>query len=147
MRLPAWIRAVVGFLMAPMAPALLLVVAGLLFGQAGHWASGIAVAALLGYPIALLLGIPLHISLMSKGWNEFWIYALAGALLGAATYLMYFPPSDYADAVPKLLERSLGVDVASLSEFHKVLLSMIFGVTATAAFWLAARAPGERHEL
>jgi hypothetical protein len=133
------IRVPVGFLVAPMAPALLLVGGGILLGQAAQWTTAITVAALLGYPLALLLGIPVYVLLTTKGWNGFRTYAVVGALFGAAIYLLYFPPSDYADAIGKLFERSLGVDAGSLTELGKMSLSTMFGMIATVSFWLVTQ--------
>jgi hypothetical protein len=138
LRIPA------GFLAAPMAPALVLVGSGIAFGQDAPWTTAITVAALLGYPLALLLGIPVYVLLTAKGWNGFWTYAVVGALFGAAIYLLYFPPSDYADAIGKLLERSLGIDAGSLTDVGKVSLSVMFGMIATVSFWLVTQPPRSR---
>jgi hypothetical protein len=138
------IRVPAGFLVAPMVPALVLVGSGILFGQGAPWTAAITVAALLGYPLALLLGVPVYVLLTAKGWNGFRIYAFVGALFGAAIYLLYFPPSDYADAIGKLFERSLGIDAGSLTELGKMLLSMMSGTIATASFWLVTQLPRSR---
>jgi hypothetical protein len=138
------IRVPVGFLVAPMAPALLLVGSGALFGEPAQWTKAITVAALLGYPLVLLLGIPVYIVLTAKGWNGFSIYAVAGALFGAAVYLLYFPPSDYVSAVRKLFEQSLGISAESLTELGKISLSMMFGMIATVSFWLVTQPPRSR---
>jgi hypothetical protein len=138
LRIPA------GFLVAPMAPAFVLVGSGILFGQGAPWTTAVTVAALLGYPLALLLGIPVFVLLTAKGWNGIRIYAFVGALFGAAIYLLYFPPADYTDAVRQLFERSFGIDAERLTELGKVLLSMIFGMIATVSFWLVTQPPGSR---
>jgi hypothetical protein len=138
------IRVPVGFLVAPIAPALLLVGGGVLLGEATHWTKAITVAALLGYPLVLLLGIPVYMVLTAKGWNGFSVYAVVGALFGAAVYLLYFPPPDYAGAVRKLFEQSVGIGAESLTELGKISLSMMFGAIATVSFWLVTQPPRSR---
>jgi hypothetical protein len=37
---------------------------------------------MLGYPIAVVFGVPLYVFFRSRGWNGLLVYIAAGALLG-----------------------------------------------------------------
>jgi hypothetical protein len=86
----AWFRTALGFFVAPISPGVLAVVLGAAFrggldpfapsALAGaKWIIGLS--ALLGYPIAIGLGVPLYILFPWRGWNGLLVYVAAGAFL------------------------------------------------------------------
>jgi hypothetical protein len=126
-------RTLAGFIVAPISPALLLAIGSVFFGRFGEGLWGIGFAALVGYPVALILGVPIYLVLRWRGWVGFWVDFAAGILLGALVYLAYIPPVTHLDG-------SLRIDAGKLKTAPLgLLLGMISGIVATICFWLIAR--------
>lgn len=129
----ALLRTLAGFIVAPISPALLLAIGSVFFGKFGEGLWGIGFAALVGYPVAIVLGVPIYFFLRWRGWVGFWVYVAAGVLLGALIYLAYIPPVTHLDGV-------LRIDAGKLKTAPWwLLLGMICGIVATVCFWLIAR--------
>jgi hypothetical protein len=142
----AWFRTIVGFLVAPISPGVLVVVVAVLlgFGSDAFATRGLAgaawivgLSAVLGYPVAFALGLPLYILFRWCGWNGLPIYVAAGAFLGFVVYLVY--------AVARLLGDESINGLANLAA--KLLTTspqlipagIISGAVAALSFWLIAR--------
>ena len=94
----------------------------------------IKLAGILGYPIAIVFGVPLYFFFRSRGWNGLLVYIAAGALLGLIIYLIYIPLGGYSsNGLAGLSER--------FSNTAKVYipLGMICGALTALSFWLIAR--------
>ena len=122
-------RAILGFLVAPLVPALVLTLPAAL--QQSPIASTLLVRyATVSYCATLLVAIPAHILLWKRHWTLLSIYAAVGAAMGLAVFLftlIYQVPARAAGLGPvtgRLL--SLPVDV-------------IGGVMVLVCFWLIAR--------
>ena len=132
----AWLRVILGFLVAPISPGLLIVILGVVFGfgKSGEGMWLIKLSGMLGYPIAMVLGVPLYIFFRSRGWNGLLIYIAAGALLGLIIYLMYIPLGGYSSSgLSGLSER-----FSNTARVY-IPLGMICGALAALLFWLIAR--------
>jgi hypothetical protein len=137
------LRTLLGLLLAPILPGLLIVILVAPFrpGISGFDPRALAEAAwiiklsgILGYPIAIVLGIPSYIFFRSRGWNSLPIYVTAGALLGLLIYLIYIPLGSYSsNGLSGLSER-----FSNTARVY-IPLGMIFGAIATLFFWLIAR--------
>jgi hypothetical protein len=134
----AWFRTILGFLVAPIAPGVLAVVLAALvrpgvdplaLAKLGQAAWVIELSALLGYPIAIALGVPLYILFRWKGWNGLLVYVAAGAFLGLIVYLA----SVLADGLSQLAERFSNTAPSYLPA------GVICGAVAGTTFWLIAR--------
>lgn len=125
-------RTVVGFAIAPVVPGALLA-AALLAHNEKEAASVFLAGLYLGYPIALLLGLPAHLVLQRNGLTSWLSYVISGALLGAALYFIIPPAID-------LLLQAQGVE-GGHTVFTLTVLPAAACVAATAAlaFWLIAR--------
>lgn len=89
---------------------------------------------MLGYPIAIVLGVPLYIFFRSRSWNGLLIYITAGALLGVIIYLIYILLGGYSsNGLSGLFERFLNTAQVYIP------LGMICGAVAALSFWLIAR--------
>jgi hypothetical protein len=145
MRLASWFRTVLGFVIAPIAPGMLVVVLTML--RAGSDAlsargfSGsawiIGLSAVLGYPIAIVLGLPLHVFFRWRGWNALPIYLLSGAFLGLVVYSVYFASvllNDDSASGLRALAQQLSHTAPQL-----IPAGMLSGAVAAASFWLIAR--------
>jgi hypothetical protein len=81
-------RIVLAFIVAPVAPLLLLTpVMGLLHGSieaAGPFAFA---SVVYGYPAMVLCGLPLYFLFKKKLWFSWWQFTLIGALVGACVPL------------------------------------------------------------
>jgi hypothetical protein len=100
-----WFRVILGFLVAPISPGLLTVILASLFraGTTGFdtpkWSEAafiIWLSGVLGYPVAIFFGIPLHLLFRRRSWNGLLVYIGAGALLGFVVYLVYVILVEYA---------------------------------------------------
>jgi hypothetical protein len=131
-----WLRTVLGFLVAPISPGLMIVVLGAVFafGKSSEGIWIIKLSAMLGYPIAVVLGVPLYFFFRSRGWNGLLVYTMAGALLGVLIYLITIPLGGYSsNGLPGLSERF------SNTALVYIPLGMICGAVAALSFWLIAR--------
>jgi hypothetical protein len=139
----AWLRVILGFLVAPISPGLLAVVLASLFrmGTAGlgtrEWSEAmwiIGLSGLLGYPVAVAFGVPLHLFFRSRGWNGLVAYIGAGALLGFVVYLVWVIFPEYA-------ANGLSGLTTKFSNTAQVYipLGIVCGAVAALVFWLIAR--------
>ncbi len=131
-----WFRLILGFLVAPISPGLLIVIPAIVFGF-GNMGEGIwliTLAGMLGYPIAIILGISLFILFRSRGWNGLLIYVMSGAFLGLIIYVISLPFGGYSSSdMLRLFER-----FSNTAHVHAPL-GMICGAIAALLFWLIAR--------
>jgi len=131
-------RTILGFLLAPISPGLLvaivaIVAAAFWFPTLGYrqlyeaiWL--IKLSAILGYPVALAIGLPLYGLFRWRGWTSFWLYLAVGALLGAAIYFVYFPRGE------SQIDSTLRAGGTPW-----LVAGMVCGMIATSCFWLVAR--------
>ncbi len=130
------LRTILGFLVAPVSPGLLIVILAAVFGfgKSGEGIWIIKLSGMLGYPIAIVLGVPLYIFFRTRSWNGLLIYIMAGALLGVMIYLIYIPLGGYSsNGLSGLFERFSNTALVSIP------LGMICGAVAALSFWLIAR--------
>jgi hypothetical protein len=129
----AGLKTIVGFLLAPISPGVLvaIAVAPFRFPTLGHWELDEAIfliklSAMLGYPVAFVIGLPLYGLFRWRGWTSFWLYLAVGALLGAATYFVLFPHG------------TLQIDSTKMSVGTPWLVTgVVCGMIATSCFgWL-----------
>jgi MFS family permease len=126
-------RTLAGFLVAPIFPALLVAILSIFSGKFGLGVWWIGLAAVIGYPVAIVIGIPLFFFLRWRGLNALWVYILAGAVLGIVVNLVFLPPVTH-------LNGALELDYVKLYTAPKwLLLGMIVCTIVTICFWLIAR--------
>jgi len=139
----AWLRTIVGFLVASISPGLLAVIlaapfrAGTNFFGSKELAEAawiIKLSAALGYPVAIVLGVPLYVFFRSRGWNGLLIYIAAGAVLGLIIYTIYVLLPEYSSNGLSGLAEKL-----SNTALVYIPLGMICGAVAALTFWLIAR--------
>ncbi|MBS0520317.1 MAG: hypothetical protein JSR90_16595 [Proteobacteria bacterium] len=84
------LRAIAGFAIAPLAPALLLAIVLLAIGgeHATETLQYTPYAAFVSYPIALLFGAPAFFVMRRRHWNGWRAYLVAGVLLGLLFFLL-----------------------------------------------------------
>ncbi|MEZ0223618.1 MAG: hypothetical protein ACAH83_03625 [Alphaproteobacteria bacterium] len=122
-------RLVLGFLIGPITPGILVTFIALAIGHFRYDDIDLKIlglAALLGYPVALLVGLPVYIFIFRRfNYHRFWAYAVAGALLGAIDYLVY------------LGAELAGGNFSTLGTAFNILpLGMVSGLIAGITFWL-----------
>jgi len=129
-------RAIFGFVVAPLSFGLLMFVMSRSTGE-GFLLLG--ATAMIGYPLALLMGVPLFVLFRHLRWNGLTPYLAAGigfALLLSAVFVVM---PNHHDAGPF---ESLGAEVESLMSTPRLAqLGLIFIVClfSTASFWLIVR--------
>jgi hypothetical protein len=123
------IRAGFGLLIAPITFGLLLLIVGILSGNAseGFWA--LMFSALFGYPIAIITGLPAYLWMVQRGW-----VGLSAYLFLALVYAVVL--SGWLFVRPAL-SRLESFNYTSLALQSGVVL---FGCLITlSAFWVIAR--------
>ena len=122
-------RAVLGFLVAPLLPALMLTLPAALQGEPNAVAQFVAFATV-SYCATLLVAIPAHLLLRKRHWTWLSAYVGVGGVMGLAVFVFLFV---------------LGIPsrVPGLGSLARRLLSlpidMIGGVIILICFWLVAR--------
>jgi hypothetical protein len=120
--------------LAPIAPGLAFVVLRIMTGAV----SGsdeiyfiVLFSALIGYPIAIILGIPLYFVLFWRGWNGLPAYVIAGALVGGISILPVM--AYYFDGW-----HGLSGTVVDIFNWDR-LWGILIGVLSALSFWVIAR--------
>ena len=122
-------RAIIGFLIAPLVPALLLTLSAALQDDSIASARFLAYARV-SYCATLLIAVPAHFLLRKRHWTLLSAYVAVGGVMGLAVFLFLFwsgvpfTAPGLGSAIRRLL--SLPVD-------------MIGGVIVLTCFWLIAR--------
>jgi len=91
----------------------------------------VEVSAKVGYPVTIVLGIPIYFLSKRKGWTRLADYALIGALLGIAAYFSIF--------LPGFLLGASGVTYALGATLAALPIAAICGAIAGISFWLIAK--------
>ena len=123
-------RVLLGFVVAPIASAVLWALAHVLAGDT-RALRDISFSLEWGYLTLLVLGVPGYILFQRLGWTRLPIYAALGALLGTVAFL--------AATASGSLARTFGIWQILLREPFSVLGGMIDMII----FWLIAR-PDQR---
>ncbi len=132
-------RALVGLAVAPIAPGIFAAVAESFLPGVGVGASFfIGIAAVAGYPVALLVGLPIHILCERRGWTDLSHYFAFGIVMGIVAYFGAY----LHIAVRGLLRGAEGwADGYGDAVFSTIILlplSAGAGGIAGATFWLIA---------
>jgi len=122
-------RAILGFVIAPLIPAILLILPGALQGDSSAVAQFLAYAKV-GYCATLLIAVPAHLLLRKRRWTLLSIYITVGGVMGLAVFLFHavlgVPPHTPGFGPVARTLISLPVD-------------MMGGVLILTCFWLIAR--------
>jgi hypothetical protein len=103
----------VAFLVAPLAPGFLFLFLALFRNPSeGVW--GLKLSAMVTYPAMTVLGVPMHLLLVKRGWTSGWVYTLVGLVIGTIMGGVLF-----------------GRNVA--------ILGAILGAATSFVFWVIAR--------
>ena len=123
------IRMLLGFAVAPLASAILLAIFPLVQGHYWEIPWGLTFAATVGYPVALLVGVPIFFILRWRRWVSLWHYMAVGVLFGAALFLFLYaiPQFDHWDVIP------------AASFIIWFCLPVFCATLATTSFWLIVR--------
>lgn len=126
------LRTVAGFLIAPLVPSLIAAVGALFTDGPSAAALFFVVGVLFGYPVALMVGVPLHLIFAIRNWTGLSAYVIAGLLLGLLSY-----GSSFLAAIV-----FGGETIAELRYTFSpglALIAAIAGLLAAVSFWLIAR--------
>ena len=128
-KLSALARAVLGFLIAPVIPVIVLILPAAVRGDSTALAQFFAYSKV-SYCATLLIALPAHLLLRKRHWTLLTVYAAIGAAMGLAIFLV---------------QAALGVPsrTPGLGPMARTLLSLpvdaIGGVIILTCFWLIAR--------
>jgi len=122
-------RAVLGFLIAPLVPVMLLILPAALQGESVPFAQFFAYSKV-SYCATLLIAVPAHFLLRKRHWTLLTMYVAVGGVMGLVVFLFHFmlgmpPRAPGLGPVAGMLV-SLPVDP-------------IGGVVILICFWLIAR--------
>lgn len=122
-------RAVLGFLIAPLVPVVLLILPAALQDDSIAFAQIFAYSRV-SYGATLLVAVPAHFLLRKRHWTLLTIYVAVGGAMGLAVFLFH-------------LMRGVPSRIAGLGPVAGTLVSlpvnMIGGVIILISFWLIAR--------
>ena len=133
-------RAILGFVLAPLAPAFAAWLLSLAPALTGVTLPGsfLALSLLYGYPLAGLFGVPLYLLFHRKNWLRLWQVGLAGAAIGCVV------PLALVGLVVAYKVTHLGFVGALRIGHHEMGTLIPFGAAVGAlcasAFWLVALA-------
>jgi hypothetical protein len=129
------LRTLVGFLIAPGGPALIVYLVSMMWGSRGEATWSAEVFAVVGYGAALVIGVPLYFLLQRKGIGGLVPYLVLGGLIGLICIILGFIPYAFLgdwrgnqEQAFSLLKTAAGIAVPAI----------ISGVIASAVFWLIA---------
>ena len=122
-------RTVVGFLIAPLVPVLLLILPAALQGNAIAFAQFSAYSKV-SYFATLLIAVPAHFLLRRRHWTLLSIYVAVGGAMGLAVFLFHF--------VLGVPSRTPGLGPVART-LVSLPVDMIGGVIILICFWLIAR--------
>jgi len=122
-------RTVVGFLIAPLVPVLLLILPAALQGNAIAFAQFSAYSKV-SYCATLLIAVPAHFLLRRRHWTLLSIYVAVGGAMGLAVFLFHF--------VLGVPSRTPGLGPVART-LISLPVDMIGGVIILICFWLIAR--------
>lgn len=142
-------RVVAGFVLAPLAPGVLIsLIMGLRSGLDADMVGVIAAIAFFSYPVALVFGIPAHYLCRHRRWTGLSIYILFGLVLGAVPYFL----SALVVGFGRLIgtgDRAAGeLGTMMVTALPVLAIGAIAGLVAGASFWVIAvkkfnSSPGE----
>jgi hypothetical protein len=127
-----YLRLGLGFLIAPVSVGLFFALLEVATGGYLAWWY-IRMAAILGYPAALIFGLPLYFFVLErKGWRRLSAYALSGAAIGLAAFLIPYIHGYIRTGSTK----DLVYAVDYLGGF--AFLGIAFGTISACVFWVIA---------
>lgn len=124
-------RFVLGFLVAPLVPGLLFAIHDLFNSSPIGMGWYLKLAALIGYPLAIILGIPLYHIIFRNRIPKLSLCMLFGFILGVVAYLAVF--------ILGLIKGDADVGYAFTSALGFLPVSGVCGGIAGFSFWLIAR--------
>jgi hypothetical protein len=131
----AW--SLLGFIVAPVVPGILVAMYAAGLGSPGLGKAYIWLSGFLGYPTALIFGVPLHVMLRRARWASITVYSLAGAGLGIVPFAFFFVPPAWDCAWGAGADSHACLVLPNLARL--LPYSIVAGGVAGAAFWLVAR--------
>jgi hypothetical protein len=125
-------RLILGLLVAPLTPGLFFLCLSL-FGniKEGFWAVGMS--AVVGYPSAIIFGLPAHFLLHKARMTKLVFYALVGAVIGFILGLGIFFAT-----ISGMYEQNFSTESVARSAII-LLISGFLGASASTVFWIIAR--------
>jgi hypothetical protein len=128
-KLSGFERSILAFLIAPLAPAALLILPAAFQGDPIAFAQFFAYSTV-SYCATLLIAVPAHFVLRKRHWTFLTIYVAVGCAMGLAVFLFHL-----ALGVPS---RTPGFGPAA-GTLLSLPVDTIGGVTILICFWLIAR--------
>ncbi len=123
----------VAFVVAPIAPGLVLATIFLAYGKILDAEDALRANVVLGYPVAIALGLPIYLLFVRQRWTAWPFYLAAGATIGV---VFYWVMPMFIDAAMRLD----GIDGGHMVFSATVLpVAMACAAFAAIVFWLIAR--------
>lgn len=131
-------RVLLGFLLAPLSPALVAWLLTLAPTASGidHAGPFFALCVIYGYPVAALFGVPSYILFQRKRWMKFWQVTAAGLVAGSLIPICFAGlMAAYRIRSTGLLE---GLQRTAQEMVWLVMFGMAVGCVSGAAFFVIA---------
>lgn len=127
------LRVFAALLISPLSPGIIFFILSLFMNPGeGLWA--LKISALMGYPSALLLGVPTHLFLIHRNWTGGWYYTIAGMMIGVVVSTLLF-----GGVVTQNFSLTPDPNKSLAPSAAIFILMALFGAFAAWIFWLIAR--------
>jgi hypothetical protein len=137
------VRTITGFIIAPLAIPLVLLVCNVLapslftIGPRSSFSyllqQGLRIGIIglaFGYCVTAVGAAPLHLYFTRRGWTRWWMYVLLGAILGCAPWLIF--------GILRLLDYHPGTTYPAEAFAVLIGLGIACGAPAAGLFWIIA---------
>jgi len=126
---PSWLRVCAGLLIAPAVPALLSFLGQVIIGKSNSFLMA-PFLLLYGYPLALVLGVPVYLFVRWRKVRRPAPFIGLGALIGLLGYVAFFLLTSAGPVYTNELRLALLRNTAGLS-----LLGVVCGAISGLVFW------------
>lgn len=134
-----WFRLIIGFIVAPLIPGVLFGAVGELMSSPANFWWCLRLAAAVGYPTAIVCGIPAYILTQRRRLNKLGNYLVAGLILGLVPFCVATVPG----TIIALLSARGSASHSALYGLPGLIIylpiSALYGGFATFCFWFIAR--------
>lgn len=127
----AKLRATLGVIISPIIPGLLLLPTAFIGGNSYYMKDAVILilgtCSLLGYIVAIVIGIPLYFFLKRRGSINFWVALISGVVLGCLAAFIFWTDQIINFGIAIIIEKRA---------IQLFILGPILGAVSTLTFWL-----------
>jgi len=142
LRIPKTLRVIAGFIIAPLSPSVIILLLSSVspsslnftMPQLTPWFLGLG--AVLGYPVAFVIGIPLYVAFRTSRQITFSMCLAGGGALGAI--------DGFLPVLAELSQKNKSPEHIEQLAIHFIPIGILCGMTAGAIFWVITQVKLDR---